>query len=42
MIFDLAKSGAVYFNPVVDITEEVIKKYDASKAAATKRQIALC
>jgi Skp family chaperone for outer membrane proteins len=36
MIFDLAKSGAVYFNPVVDITEEVIKKYDASKAAATK------
>mgnify|MGYP001072359568 CR=1 FL=1 len=36
MIFDLAKSGAVYFNPVVDITEEVIKRYDASKAATTK------
>ncbi len=34
LIFDLAKSGAVYFNPVVDMTEEVIKRYDASKAAA--------
>lgn len=34
LIFDLAKSGAVYFNPAVDITEEVIKKYDASKASA--------
>ncbi len=34
LIFDLAKSGAVYFNPAVDMTEEVIKRYDASKAAA--------
>jgi Skp family chaperone for outer membrane proteins len=33
LIFDLAKSGAVYYNPAVDLTEEVIKKYDASKAA---------
>jgi outer membrane protein len=33
MIFDLANSGAVYFNPIVDLTEEVIKRYDASKAA---------
>ena len=32
IIFDLAKSGAVYFNPAIDITDEVIKKYDASKA----------
>jgi outer membrane protein len=32
MIFDLAKSGAVYWNPVADITAEVIKRYDASKA----------
>jgi outer membrane protein len=32
MIFDLAKSGAVYWNPVTDITAEVIKRYDASKA----------
>jgi Skp family chaperone for outer membrane proteins len=33
LILDLAKSGAVYFNPSVDLTEEVIKRYDASKAA---------
>lgn len=33
IIFDLAKSGAVYFNPVIDVTEEVIKRYDASKPA---------
>ena len=33
MIFDLANSGAVYFNPIIDLTEEVIKRYDASKAA---------
>ena len=32
LIFDLAKSGAVYFNPAVDITEEVIKRYDMVKA----------
>jgi outer membrane protein len=34
LIFDLAKSGAVYFNPAVDLTEDVIKRYDASKATA--------
>ena len=34
IIFDLGKSGAVYFNPTIDITEEVIKRYDASKAPA--------
>ncbi len=33
IILDLAKSGAVYYNPVVELTEEVIKRYDASKAA---------
>jgi outer membrane protein len=32
IILDLAKSGAVYFNPACDLTEEVIKRYDASKA----------
>ena len=32
IIFDLAKSGAVYWNPTIDITAEVIKRYDASKA----------
>ena len=33
IIFDLANSGALYFSPGIDITDEVIKKYDASKAA---------
>jgi len=33
MIIDLAKSGAVYWSPGIDLTAEVIKKYDASKAA---------
>jgi Skp family chaperone for outer membrane proteins len=33
IILDLAKSGAVYYNPTIDLTEDVIKRYDASKAA---------
>lgn len=32
IIFDLSKSGSVYFNPTLDVTDEVIKKYDASKS----------
>jgi len=32
VIFDLAKSGAVYWSPAIDYTAEVIKRYDASKA----------
>lgn len=32
IIFDLANSGAIYFNPTADLTAEVIKRYDASKA----------
>lgn len=36
IIFDLAKSGAVYVNPVIDLTDEVIRRYDASKAAPAK------
>lgn len=33
LILDLAKSGAVYINPAVDMTAEVIRRYDAQKAA---------
>ncbi|MBN1223648.1 MAG: OmpH family outer membrane protein [Candidatus Aminicenantes bacterium] len=33
LIFDLARSGAIYFNPAVDLTQEIITRYDASKAA---------
>jgi outer membrane protein len=32
IILDLAKSGAVYFSPAISITDEVIRRYDASKA----------
>jgi len=31
VIFDLQNSGAIYFNPAIDLTSEVIKKYNASK-----------
>jgi outer membrane protein len=33
VIFDLAKSGGVYVSPALDLTAEVIKRYDALKAA---------
>ncbi len=32
IIFDLTNSGAVYFSPTIDVTAEVIRRYDASKA----------
>lgn len=32
LILDLRSSGVVYFNPVIDLTQDVIKKYDASKS----------
>jgi len=32
-VFDLTKGGVVYFNPQLDVTAEVIKRYDALKAA---------
>lgn len=33
LIFDVGNSGIIYFNPVVDLTAEVIQKYDALKTA---------
>ncbi len=33
LIFDVAKPGTVFFNPSLDITAEVIRRYDAIKAA---------
>lgn len=33
IIFDLFKSGAIYFSPTIDLTAEVIQRYDASKTA---------
>ncbi len=36
VIFDLGKSGAIYFSPAIEITQDVIQRYDASKAPAKK------
>ena len=33
IIFDIEGGGIIYFNPAVDITPEVIQKYDASKGS---------
>jgi outer membrane protein len=33
LIFDLAKSGTVYVNPAIDLTGEIVRLYDAMKAA---------
>jgi outer membrane protein len=33
IIFDLAKSGAAYMSPALDLTAEVLRRYDALKAA---------
>lgn len=32
LILDLGNSGAIYFDPAIDLTEEVIRNYNASKA----------
>ena len=37
LIFDVVKSGAVYFTPALDLTAEVIRRYDALKAAPAKK-----
>lgn len=34
LILDLRASGILYFNPAIDLTEEVIKRYDATKTPA--------
>jgi len=33
VIFDIGGSGIIYFNPAIDLTLEVIQKYDASKTS---------
>ena len=33
VILDVGGSGIIYFNPAVDLTAEVIQKYDASKGS---------
>lgn len=34
MVLDLTTSGVTYFEPAIDLTEKVIKAYDAQSAAA--------
>jgi outer membrane protein len=36
VIFDLTRSGVIYVSPAVDLTAELIKRYDASKAPTKK------
>lgn len=36
MIYDLGKGGVVYFNPAIDLTQDVILKYDASQGTPSK------
>jgi outer membrane protein len=33
LIFDIEGGGIIYFNPAVDLTAEIIQKYDASKGS---------
>lgn len=33
LIFDIGSSGLIYFNPAVNLTPEVIQRYDASKGS---------
>lgn len=33
LVLDLATSGVVTFNPTIDITDEVVRRYDQTKAA---------
>ncbi|UCE40950.1 MAG: OmpH family outer membrane protein [Candidatus Aminicenantes bacterium] len=33
LIFDVGGGGIIYFNPAIDLTDEVIQKYDASKGS---------
>ena len=33
IVFDLAKSGAAYASPALDLTAEVLRRYDAAKGA---------
>ena len=37
LVLDLGASGIVFFNPTIDITDELIKRYDTTKAAEPKK-----
>lgn len=37
LVLDLVESGAIAWNSAIDITDEVIRRYDATKAAPVKK-----
>jgi outer membrane protein len=37
LVIDLGSSGVVYFNKTIEITDDVIKRYDESKTAPVKK-----
>ena len=37
IIFDLTKSGTVFFSPALDLTDEVVRRYDALKGSPVKK-----
>ena len=36
IIFDLQRAGAAWFSPTIDVTADVIKRYDAAKSVQNK------
>ena len=36
IIFDLQRAGAAWFSPTIDVTADVIKRYDAAKSSQNK------
>jgi outer membrane protein len=34
LVLDLGTSGVVTLNPAIEITDEIVRRYDATKAAA--------
>ncbi len=37
LIFDLTKTGTVYFDPALDLTAELVRRYDAKPAPPVKK-----
>ena len=37
LVLDLNTAGVTFFDPAIDLTEKVVKSYDAQSAAATKK-----
>lgn len=42
LVLDLSISGVAYFDNAIDITEEVVKRYDASKGSENSGHLSTC